>query len=286
MPARALLVLLVMLNLGVATWWLLRPAPSVPAAWRQPADVPRLQLLGEAAAERQGGPVAGAGGVAVDDGRMTDAVDSAATSTGTGAAEATDPDARAAPADPADPLPDPGPGPVETAPVAPVAAAAVSPGLRCWSFGPFTDAAAVAAARGALQPLGAARMRVRDVTRAPRGWRVMMAPQSDRAAADALAGKIRGAGFDDLLVVPSGDDANAIALGLYGSEASARRRESALRTAGFPAQAQPLGDVAISHWLDVAAGPAFDAAAARAPAAAAQVQDIDCGDVVVASALR
>ena len=262
-----------MLNFGVATWWLLRPAPSAPAPWRQPAEVPRLQLLGEASAERQGGPVAGAGGVAVDDGRTTDAVDSAATSAGAGAVEAAD-----------DPLP--GPDPVEEAPVAAATAATASPGLRCWSFGPFSDAAAVAAARGALQPLGAARMRVRDVTRAPRGWRVMIAPQSDRAAADTRAGKIRGAGFDDLLVVPSGDEANAIALGLYGSEASARRRESALRTAGFPARARPQGDVAISHWLDVAAGPAFDAAAARAPAVAAEVQDIDCAAVLVASAPR
>lgn len=47
MPARALLVLLVMLNLGVALWWLLKPAaPPVPPR-PLPADVPRLQLLGE-----------------------------------------------------------------------------------------------------------------------------------------------------------------------------------------------------------------------------------------------
>ena len=50
MPARALLVLLVMLNLGVALWWLLRPAPPTPPAQAQPAGVPRLQLLEERAA--------------------------------------------------------------------------------------------------------------------------------------------------------------------------------------------------------------------------------------------
>lgn len=45
---RALLVLLVVLNLGVAAWWLARPAaiqPPLPAA---PEGVPRLQLVGEA----------------------------------------------------------------------------------------------------------------------------------------------------------------------------------------------------------------------------------------------
>lgn len=44
---RALLLLLVVLNLGVAAWWLARPAatpPSLPAA---PEGVPRLQLVGE-----------------------------------------------------------------------------------------------------------------------------------------------------------------------------------------------------------------------------------------------
>lgn len=47
MPTRAAIVLLLVLNLGVAAWWLLHsePAPTVPA---QPSSVPRLQLLAEA----------------------------------------------------------------------------------------------------------------------------------------------------------------------------------------------------------------------------------------------
>lgn len=246
MPARALLVLLVMLNAGVATWWLLRPAPPAPAPWVPPADVPRLQLLGEgpgAAATVE--PVAGGAGAEVDPAERTAAADALAQPAGEGVA-------------------------------AP----------RCHSFGPFVDAGSVAAAYAAVQPLGATGMRAREVVQAPRGWRVVVAPQPDRAAADALAAKIREAGFDDLLVVPSGDDANAIALGRYASEPSARQRESTLRAAGFQAQAQPLGEVAVSRWLDVAAGPAFDAAAARAASAAAQARDIDCTGVEPADAAR
>ena len=262
MPVRALLVLLVMLNVGVATWWVLRPAPPAPAPWVQPADVPRLQLLGEGpGAQGAVEPEAGVAAATVDEAALDQpALDQPAVD------EATAAQAAAAPVD----------GVVESA----------SAALRCSSFGPFTDAASVATARGVLQPLGAARMRVRDVVQAPRGWRVVVAPQPDRAAADALAAKIRDAGFDDLLVVPSGDEANGIALGRYGSESSARRRESALRTAGFPAQAQPLGDAVVSHWLDVAAGPGFDAAAAGAAASAAQVKDIECDSVLVADAAR
>lgn len=168
----------------------------------------------------------------------------------------------------------------------PPESAAASTSLRCMAFGPFDSAAAVAEARVALQPLGAAHMRVRDVVEAPRGWRVLMPPQVDRAAADALAERIRQAGFDDLVVVSSGEDTNAIALGLYGSEPAARRREASLRAAGFPAQARPMGNAVTTHWLDVAAGPGFDADAARRAAAAPRLREIDCAGVVEAGAAR
>jgi hypothetical protein len=271
MPARALLVLLVMLNVGVATWWLLRPGPSAPVAWTQPADVPRLQLLGETVAQPGGRPEPAA---AVGPDRPLDqrpAADGDAAG-GTGS-DGDGPDAT-------------GPAPPAGSPPIAAATADAAGAIRCTSFGPFSDAASVAGARSALQPLGAVHMRVRDVVEAPRGWRVAMAPQADRAAADALAAKIRSAGFDDLLVVPSGEEANAIALGRYGSESAARRRESTLRAAGFPARAQPLGDAATRHWLDIAWGPGFDVATARRAAAAPQMQDIDCATVVDPAARR
>lgn len=49
MPLRALIVLLLAMNLGVALWWALRPAPDPPPAPGLPADVARLQLVSEAA---------------------------------------------------------------------------------------------------------------------------------------------------------------------------------------------------------------------------------------------
>lgn len=245
-----------MLNVGVATWWLLRPGPSAPVAWTQPPEVPRLQLLGETVAQPGNGAEPAATGDRAPDQRP-DAGDAARGTVNGGVPDAAEP-----------------------------ATADATGAIRCTSFGPFSDAASVAGARSALQPLGAVHMRVRDVVEAPRGWRVAMAPQADRAAADALAAKIRSAGFDDLLVVPSGEEANAIALGRYGSESAARRRESTLRAAGFPARAQPLGDAATRHWLDIAWGPGFDVATARRAAAAPQTQDIDCATVVDPAARR
>lgn len=47
MFARALLVLLLVLNVGVATWWAMRTPPAPPAAVETPPGVARLQLVGE-----------------------------------------------------------------------------------------------------------------------------------------------------------------------------------------------------------------------------------------------
>lgn len=48
MLLRALIVLLLVLNIGVGAWWATRDAPPPPAEPAQPAGVPRLQLLHEA----------------------------------------------------------------------------------------------------------------------------------------------------------------------------------------------------------------------------------------------
>lgn len=50
MLIRALIVLLIVLNLGVATWWISRPAAQPAALPEQPAGVARLQLLAESGA--------------------------------------------------------------------------------------------------------------------------------------------------------------------------------------------------------------------------------------------
>ena len=50
MLIRALIVLLIALNLGAAAWWISRPAVQPPVLPEQPAGVARLQLLGESRA--------------------------------------------------------------------------------------------------------------------------------------------------------------------------------------------------------------------------------------------
>jgi SPOR domain len=232
MTLRASIVLLAVLNLGVAAWWLLRPDTVPAAVVDPPSGIARLQLLSERV-----GPAPAK-------------VEAAATK------------------------------PDETE--APAAAAAEAPAAaeRCYSFGPFADAATLATAQAALRP-GALRLRTRETREGGgRGWRVYLPAAADRAAANANADKLKAAGFTDLLVVGDGTEANSVALGRFSSEPRAQQHAQALRAAGFEgARAEPLGEVRIARWIDLAAAEGFDAAAARRASGATQSRATDCAGV-------
>ena len=159
------------------------------------------------------------------------------------------------------------------------AAAAPAVAERCYRFGPFADAAALATAQVALRP-GALRLRTRETREGGgRGWRVYLPAAADRAAANANADRLKAAGFTDLLVVGDGAEANSVALGRFSSEPRAQQHAQALRAAGFAAKAEPLGEVRTSRWVDLAAGEGFDTATARRASGAAQSRTIDCAGV-------
>ena len=216
MMYRALLVFLVVVNLGVAVWWAARDPAPPPAPAALPAGVPRLQLLAEA------------------------------------------------------------PASVRRAAASQVAAVPPAAATQCIAFGPFANPTLLRRAHGRLVPQVQV-ARVRNVpVGTPTGWRVFLPPLASREAAQAVADRIVAAGIEDLFVMPSGPERNGIALGRFGNEAAARRREAELKAAGFASQVAPLGDVAVQGWIDVAAVPAFDAARASRDIAAPGTQPVDC----------
>jgi hypothetical protein len=238
MLIRALIVLLLVLNLGVAAWWISRPPAQAPALPGQPAGVARLQLLGESQATARPVPRAPAPAA-------TPAVSVPVTAQAPVAAEAI-----------------------------PAATAAVA---QCFSVGPFeSDAAATAAtSRIAAQ---ATRVRPRQVPgQQASGYNVLLPPLPDRAAAQALAQRIGAAGFDDYLVVSGGEQANGIALGRYRNREGAERRQSALKAAGFAAQVQVIGNEGPGQWwLDIVAAEGVAGSRLKDLAAAPQSRLLDC----------
>ena len=243
MLIRALIVLLVVLNLGVAAWWLTRPAAPPVAMVAEPEGIARLQLLSEAM------PTASPANAVV-----------------AGAAVEAAPVEQAA---------------VEQVPVeqvpGPVATAAIAPPAQCFSLGPFADQASATAAAARLGNQ-ALRPRTRELPgTAASAYNVVLPPAADRETAQALAQRIGAAGFDDFLLINQGEQANGIALGRYGSREAAQRRQSALQAKGFQAQIQAVGAEGTAQWwLDVTAAEGVEASQLQVLSAATQSRSLEC----------
>ena len=238
MLVRALIVLLLILNLGVALWWTTRgdDEAAVPDV-ALPQGSERLRLLQEAVKAPAAAEPAAVAGPTPD-----------ATTVAAGEAEATTP------------------------PQSPPPATAA-----CFALGPFADVAARDRAHAALAP-AVRRLALREVRTAPRGWDVRLVGLADRETANATATRLTAAGFKDHYILPAAATGTMdIALGRFGSEASAQRHQAALRGAGFDAIAGPIGETGPArHWIDIEAAAGFDAAGLRRVTGAAQVERIGC----------
>lgn len=240
MLTRALIVLLVILNVGVGAWWFWHDPPPPEAPPPPATGIARLQLL----SERDGiaTPPASARPTAVAGAKAP-------------------------------------PGVASLPPAEPPAPPSVPPPTTpdvCLAVGPFADAAQAVSAERALRAQGT-RTRVRSTqVGSGRGWRVYLPPAADRATADAAAERLKTAGFTDLLVVGNGAEANSVALGRFSTEARARQHAERLRAAGFAARAEPVGDIRTELWIDLAAPAGFRTGDARRLSGAAQARPQDC----------
>lgn len=272
MLTRLLIVLLAILNVGVALWWMVPRTAPVAAAPRAESGVASLEVLP---------PPATSPAVAVET-AVTAAADAApliaAPSAAPAAALTVAPSAvPAAIAKPAD-VPAAVTAAVETKPVEAKPAELKPPvAVQCASLGPY---ATQAQAQAAMTALGsdAARSRLREVPgKAASSYRVLIAPAASREAAQATAKRIVEAGFSDYFVVSQGEEANAVALGQYRNREGAERRLATLTAAGFPAKLATSGtEIAPSWWVDAATAGAATPASLKQRSAAAQQQSLDC----------
>lgn len=259
MPARALIVLLLTLNLGVALWWAMREAPGPAPQPSLPAGAEPLRLLDER--DRSGSmpaPVLEAGVPAID-------------VPGAAPQEAAAVDAGAAGPASSQLAPDPLLGP------APPDPPWVAEARRCHRFGPFPDAAAASRAAAALGP-AVLRQVVHETPAAVQRWDVRTAALPDRAAAEALVARLRAAGFSDHYLLPAADDGSVeIALGRFSTRDGAQRHRAALEAAGFNV-VSAAGDAAApaQHWIHAVLAKQAEPATLQRAAGAAQGARIDC----------
>ena len=264
MLTRLLIVLLAILNVGVALWWMAPRAEPVVAAPRAEPGVASLEVLPSPATSNTN-PVAPA------------AAETAVTSATDAASLAAAPAVAATEAKPAE-LPPAATAAVEAKPDEAKPAEVKPPAVvQCASLGPY---ATQAQAQAALTALGAdaARPRLREVPgKAANSYRVLIAPAASREEAQATAKRIVDAGFSDYFIVSQGEEANAVALGQYRNREGAERRLATLTAAGFPAKLAASGtEIAPSWWVDTATAGAATPASLKQRAAAAQQQSLDC----------
>lgn len=240
MLARALIVLLLILNLGVALWWVGR-APPAPAPAPQPAaGVELLELLAP--------PV----------GEATAAVPSSTTVT---AAPASTPPA------PAPTVVQAGPQPAPAAPV-------------CRSLGPFDAAGAARAEAQLRPLVRALSVRQVQAEGGRGWRVLMRGQPGRDAAAATAARLLAAGFRDHYVMPAADDGTVAIALGRYSSEAGARRHQQALAAAGFAAEAEPLGEAGPTHyWLDVSVGEEAGLAALQRASGAQRSEARACGSL-------
>ena len=263
MLTRLLIVLLAILNVGVALWWMAPRAEPVAAVPRAEPGVATLEVLPAPAAENTAVAAPPAAAVAA----------TAAAAPLIAAPVAAAKPAEAAPAPAAVATSTVQAPPAEAKPAEPKPAAAV----QCASLGPY---ASQAQAQAALAALGAdaARPRLREVPgKAANSYRVLIAPAASREEAQATAKRIVDAGFSDYFIVSQGEEANAVALGQYRNREGAERRLASLTAAGFPAKLAASGtEIAPSWWVDTATAGTATPASLKQRAAAAQQQSLDC----------
>ncbi|MCW0379986.1 hypothetical protein NB697_002832 [Xanthomonas sacchari] len=274
MLVRALLVVLTILNLGVAVWWAMQPPtpPAVPMP-AVPAGVATLQLVNEAPAPAATSPTPAAAPAEVQGSAVAaDPADSAQAPASTPAAPAT-----AAPETaPTPPAATPAPAPTQAQ--AEPAAAPAADAAVCLSVGPYPDRDAAQAAVAALAP-GAPRPRLREAADGDAtSFRVILPTIGGEDGLKQATERIVAAGIRDYYPLRQGDAGNAIALGQYRSREGAERRRQELARAGFNADLIPSGGSGQSRWwLDLRADSTAQAAALRRQLGAARQRVLDCG---------
>lgn len=152
-----------------------------------------------------------------------------------------------------------GPAPDDPARTADTATspAAASPPRTCLTIGPLDADADLGALQIWLEEQGAKVDVRRDERREVALYWVYFPPRASREQAVAEVLELRNRGIDDIIVVPKGDMANAISLGVFSRPENRDRRLRELNDKGYQPSIGPRYRTKVATWIDLAA-PAGD----------------------------
>ena len=124
---------------------------------------------------------------------------------------------------------------------------------ECYTLGPLNNEDDISALSAWFRAQGSQATLRKDERREVVSTWVFIPPLESREAADAHVREMQAANIDDIYVIPRGDMANAISLGLYSQEETLQRRITQLEERGFKPSVLPRYRTATASWFDVTA---------------------------------
>lgn len=211
---KALVALLLILNVGFGAWQWSRPATPVHQPTPVDPGVEPLRLLSEIAS-----PARAAVGIASSE-----------------------------------PSPSPSPTPTSMSPLAtPAANPSPTPAplaAQCYSLGPFTGLAEVTQLRQRLQALGVSVQQRAEQTHVGVGYRVVLPPLPSRDSAVQVARQLAADGITDYQVIPDERQRNVISLGVFKDRQAAGRRQARVAALGYAPRIEVHDPAVQVFWLD------------------------------------
>jgi hypothetical protein len=148
-------------------------------------------------------------------------------------------------------VPEPASSAPAVASVIAAAGSAQSGEKRCMTLGPFPTPQDLRKVRQALAPQVTRTRSRQEQTTQTTGWWVYLPASGTRAQALALARRLGERQIGDYFVVSSGEQPNAISLGLFKDPDNARNRRDEVVKAGFPARMEERSETVPEYWLDL-----------------------------------
>ena len=127
---------------------------------------------------------------------------------------------------------------------------------ECYTIGPLENEDDISALSAWFNAQGSQATLRDDERRETVSTWVFMGPMESREAADERVREMQAANIDDIYVIPRGDMANAISLGLYSQDVTLQRRVSQLEKRGFTPSVLPRYRTVTASWFDVIASAA------------------------------
>lgn len=121
---------------------------------------------------------------------------------------------------------------------------------RCFSLGPFSHDNKAKAAQKLLRKWGVEAEYRKSEERVREGFWVLLPPASSRDAAKKTVRDLKLKGEKDFFLVATGQQENAISLGVFAKSESANRRLRQVKEKGFAPVVQTIHLPSKDYWLD------------------------------------